>query len=97
MRGKCFVLRKWRAQIASENGLFCALCGRKFGHNQSISVDHIVPTSQGGLDKVDNFQPAHLLCNRIKNGGKTRQSLMQYVDKKAWELMLMNIKKEVKK
>jgi 5-methylcytosine-specific restriction endonuclease McrA len=29
----------------------------------SLSIDHIIPRSQGGSHKIDNLRAAHLLCN----------------------------------
>ncbi|MEU2106484.1 HNH endonuclease signature motif containing protein [Nocardia sp. NPDC019255] len=30
-------------------------------------VDHIIPLAKGGLDELDNKQPAHRHCNRVKS------------------------------
>ena len=35
----------------------------------SISVDHVIPVSQGGTNLQSNLQPAHLICN-TKRGNK---------------------------
>lgn len=37
-------------------------------------VDHIVPLARGGLDELENKQPAHRECNRLK-ADKTTEEL----------------------
>lgn len=39
----------------------------------SISVDHVLPVSQGGTNLQSNLQPAHLICN-TKRGNKPLDS-----------------------
>ncbi len=59
----------------------CALCGRWCGRpgNENahipddikMEVDHIVPWSKGGSDKVYNLQPLCKRCNRGKGNRET--------------------------
>lgn len=64
--------RKIRARIAAR-GEPCAICGRPIdyslpaGNDWSFEVDEIVSRWRGGdpLD-IDNCQPVHRVCNRIK-------------------------------
>lgn len=41
----------------------------------SVTVDHIIPLSQGGEDRVGNMQPAHVKCNRDK-GDETQMKII---------------------
>lgn len=52
----------------------CALCGKpidktlKYPHPMSFTADHIIPISKGGHpSSIENLQPAHLQCNKIKS------------------------------
>ena len=51
---------------ASGNGR-CGICGKPINFDD-MTVDHKIPLSCGGTDNIENLQPAHLWCNRIKNG-----------------------------
>lgn len=61
-----------RARIAEKTGFICALCRKpvdltiKSPHPDSPSIDHIVPTANGGTDDESNLQIAHLKCNKMK-------------------------------
>lgn len=62
-RQAIFVRDNWR----------CGLCRKRIGksyrhpHPRSVSLDHIIPLSRGGLHRADNVQAAHLICNLSKN------------------------------
>jgi hypothetical protein len=43
----------------------CRICNRS---GVELEVDHIVPVSQGGTDRLDNLQTACRECNRGKGG-----------------------------
>ncbi|WP_369529681.1 HNH endonuclease [Bradyrhizobium elkanii] len=55
----------------------CQICGDEidrdlvFPHPRSVSLDHIIPISRGGVHRRDNTQCAHLGCNSSK-GNKLR-------------------------
>lgn len=61
--------------------IYCALCGSPISlggekYLGGITVDHIIPKSQGGTLALDNVQPAHQKCNNIKGDtglGETMQ------------------------
>ena len=63
-------------EIAERDGWRCQLCKKKvdrrlkYPHVMSMSIDHIVPISQGGTDVRSNVQLAHLACNMSK-GNRT--------------------------
>lgn len=44
----------------------CPLCGLFFKDEDLLEVDHIIPKSQGGKDKYDNFQLLHRHCHHYK-------------------------------
>lgn len=45
----------------------CGICGKSINFDD-MTVDHKISLSHGGTDDIENLQPAHLWCNRIKNG-----------------------------
>ena len=47
------------------------------GAGAEASMDHLVPRSAGGLDRMDNVALAHLLCNvRRGVGGEAQLRLI---------------------
>jgi 5-methylcytosine-specific restriction endonuclease McrA len=46
--------------------VICGICGLGISQSADITVDHILPKSKGGSNRVENLQPAHLSCNNIK-------------------------------
>lgn len=63
---KLFTEYQKKTIYANGNGR-CGICGRPMNFSE-MTVDHITPISRGGTDNMSNLQPAHLWCNRIKNG-----------------------------
>jgi hypothetical protein len=51
----------------------CAICNEpidtsvKYPSPQSYSIDHIIPLSKGGPERIENLQPTHLACNIAKS------------------------------
>ena len=66
MRIKKRLKKEWIRQCRNKT-LFCYLCGRLILKESQISADHIIPKSQGGMTTRDNLQPAHILCNNIRD------------------------------
>lgn len=48
----------------SENGI-CYLCGKKVRYTE-MTIDHVIPRSKGGSNKLENLKPTHKSCNFIK-------------------------------
>jgi RNA-directed DNA polymerase len=44
----------------------CRRCGAFFQHSDAMVVDHIRPKSQGGTDKLSNYQLLHRHCHQRK-------------------------------
>ena len=47
----------------------CQYCGRRFPTNE-LSLDHVIPRTQGGLNGWENIVCACIRCN-VKKGGRT--------------------------
>jgi 5-methylcytosine-specific restriction endonuclease McrA len=51
----------------------CGICGQDIDYTLphldpgEFVVDHIIPLARGGLDELENLQPAHRHCNRVKS------------------------------
>ncbi len=58
----------------------CQYCGRKFSPAE-LSVDHVVPRSQGGGTAWDNLVCACMKCNVRKGGRTPRQANMRLITK----------------
>lgn len=63
--------RKWqRRQLLRAQGGVCGLCGAQMslteGAPDFATIDHIVPLSKGGADKIENMQAACARCNAEK-------------------------------
>ena len=80
----------------------CALCGEEIDytlrydvnargsripHPLSFTVDHIEPLNKGGTDTLDNKQPAHWICNRLKSDkidNSAADGVRVYVTPRTW-------------
>lgn len=58
-----------RRNIYARDGNRCQYCGKKHSTSE-LSLDHVVPRSQGGRSTWDNIVCACLKCN-IRKGGRT--------------------------
>ena len=64
-------VRLTRRNIHARDSFRCHYCGQRFT-TRDLTVDHIVPRSQGGRDTWDNLVSACVPCNSRK-GGRTPQ------------------------
>ncbi len=69
-----------RRNIFARDNNQCQYCGRRFPTNE-LSLDHVVPRSQGGLSTWDNVVCACLDCNVRKGGRTPRQAHMGIIRK----------------
>jgi 5-methylcytosine-specific restriction endonuclease McrA len=59
--GSSFPLEQWLEKLKSL-GNRCVSCGTE----NNIEVDHIIPTSKGGTNDINNLQPLCRHCNATK-------------------------------
>lgn len=58
-----------RRNIYARDGCRCQYCGKKFPTNE-LSLDHVIPKSQGGKTTWDNIVCCCVSCN-VRKGGRT--------------------------
>jgi len=71
-------------EIFERDGWRCGICGRKVNRRlkhpdpKSVSLDHVVPLSHGGLHERANVRCSHLVCNvsRGNRGGPEQLRLV---------------------
>jgi 5-methylcytosine-specific restriction endonuclease McrA len=69
-----------RRNIFARDGNQCQYCGKRFPLSE-LSLDHVMPRSQGGLTTWDNIVCACVACN-VKKGGRTpRQAHLSLIRK----------------
>ena len=66
MKTKNELKKEWHKQCR-EKILFCWLCGQLILKESEISADHVIPQSKGGEAIETNLQPAHSLCNSVRD------------------------------
>ncbi len=65
------VIKFNRRNIFLRDGNRCQYCGKRFA-TQDLSLDHVIPRSQGGKSTWENVVCACLKCN-VRKGGRTPQ------------------------
>jgi 5-methylcytosine-specific restriction endonuclease McrA len=69
-----------RRNIYARDGSKCQYCGRKYSTTE-LSLDHVLPKSQGGKSTWDNIVCCCVKCN-VKKGGRTpEQAHMHLITK----------------
>lgn len=55
------------ARLKDRYGDICFLCSKPFQENNKATIDHLVPRSRGGSDKIENLRLMCKRCNQFKN------------------------------
>ena len=61
-----------KKNVIIRDGFKCSYCGSK----KDLTVDHIMPTSRGGLDTFENTVTACMKCNNMKGAKTPREARM---------------------
>jgi 5-methylcytosine-specific restriction endonuclease McrA len=69
-----------RRNIFARDNNLCQYCGKRFATSE-LSLDHVVPRSQGGQSTWDNVVCACVECNVRKGGRTPKQAHMHLVKK----------------
>jgi 5-methylcytosine-specific restriction endonuclease McrA len=69
-----------RRNIFARDGNQCQYCGRKFPMTE-LSLDHVLPRSQGGMTTWENIVCACVGCNVRKGGRTPKQAHMSLIRK----------------
>ncbi|MCI0457146.1 MAG: HNH endonuclease [Gemmataceae bacterium] len=69
-----------RRNIFARDNNQCQYCGRKFPTSE-LSLDHVVPRSQGGQNTWENIVCACVACNVRKGGRTPKQAHMSLIRK----------------
>jgi 5-methylcytosine-specific restriction endonuclease McrA len=69
-----------RRNIFARDNNQCQYCGKKFPTSE-LSLDHIVPRSQGGISTWENIVCACVACN-VKKGGRTPKEAHMHLIRK---------------
>lgn len=87
-----------RRNIFARDGNQCQYCGKKFPTSE-LSLDHIVPRSQGGGATWENIVCACVACNVRKGGRTPKQAHMSLIRRpeKPKRSPLLNLKLTQKK
>src|SRR5579862_120114 len=55
-----------RDAILQKTGGRCHICGGNIDKDSYLEADHVFPAKGGGPSNIDNYLPAHGLCNSAK-------------------------------
>jgi 5-methylcytosine-specific restriction endonuclease McrA len=67
-----------RRNIYARDSSRCQYCGRRLPTSE-LSLDHVVPRSQGGKSTWDNIVCCCILCNVRKGGRRPEEARMHLV------------------
>lgn len=68
-----------KALFEKQNGR-CAVTGLEIQLGNNASIDHIIPTSRGGQNDIENLRWVHITFNRIKNN-MTDGEMLSWIDR----------------
>jgi 5-methylcytosine-specific restriction endonuclease McrA len=87
-----------RRNIFARDNNQCQFCGKRFPTTE-LSLDHVVPRSQGGVSSWENIVCACIDCNVRKGGRTPKQAHMSLIRKpeKPKRSPLLNLKLSSKK
>ncbi|MBR4026876.1 MAG: HNH endonuclease [Lachnospiraceae bacterium] len=81
----------WFRENKSNHGWYtCVKCGKKL-RKEEVDIDHIIPQSRGGSDKLNNLQCLCRRCNRSKQDDFGLENLNDYAKN-----VHRNMKKDIK-
>lgn len=69
--------------LEQQDGRICHLCGHsissraKKGSPLRITLDHVIPKSQGGPDILENLKLAHRVCNERRGNMSVDDYIIQ--------------------
>jgi len=69
-----------RRNIFARDGNLCQFCGKRFS-TADLSLDHVIPRSQGGISSWENIVCACIPCNVRKGGRTPKQANMALIRK----------------
>jgi hypothetical protein len=58
--------RRERTRILAKTGQRCHICGGPIAPRERWQADHVLARSGGGGQAVDNYLPAHAICNNYR-------------------------------
>jgi 5-methylcytosine-specific restriction endonuclease McrA len=64
-RSRASLTRAQRAEVLAKTGGHCHICGGQIGHDR-WQADHVLAYSGGGAHRLDNYLPAHAVCNNYR-------------------------------
>ena len=67
-----------KSTVCKRDGHLCQYCGKKFPESK-LSLDHVIPKSQGGKLVWENVVAACFKCNVSKGGRTPRQASMKII------------------
>lgn len=85
-----------RAILFAECGGKCPICGREMSLNNPralnsyMTIDHIIPKSQGGRNTLDNYMAMCRKCNMKKADSKATKYQLEYKEEHNLERWRVN-------
>lgn len=67
--------KKIRRAVRMRDGDHCWIC-LKLMHTHDMSIDHVIPKSDGGTNVLENFKLAHRFCNESRTWGQITRERM---------------------